>query len=588
MSAVIHTLWERDDRSLLIMPASVPMSAPTVQAELTRYIETTWAPVIEKDVDGESSLPLRIDSDNPNLGRYSAARRVARTLFLGSAPTLQMANRGLDDRRIKLGCVQPGETVATFGDALRRLTDQATHLYVDGQRYWFATQPTVNRLAQDRAAQQAEDDVVAEIVQQLRQQHKDRGDFEAVHIAPSTTSDVPDERESRLVVLHPSATHIAKTSTSTARHLAEKFLAERGTSPRRNKNTLVFLAADNTRFKDLDQAVRQLLAWRSIEAERDTLNLDPSQAKQATHKRTQAEEAVKQRIPETYTWLLVPEQLDPQGEVTWEELRLQGQDSLAVRASRKLRNDELLVTDLSGTVLRRWLDKIPLWREDHISVRQLADYFAQYLYLPRLKNTNVLVEAIQNGAALLTWEAETFAYAEGYDAGSGRYRGLRTGTVSRVIPDGESVIVKPSAARRQLDIDAAKERERHDPLNYPSSNVSDATGTPGIAEGISGGQPSLFGHDPGPSGPGTAPAPAEPCLRRFYGAKQLDATRMSRDADVIAAEVVQHLASLMGARVRITIEIEADLPNGAPDQVVRTVTENCRTLRFETAGFEES
>lgn len=145
MAAVIHTLWERQDASLLILPASVPIDEPAVQFELTRYMEDPWVPVIEKDVDRPHSLPLQLDRENPNLGRYSACRRVARTLYLGSAPTLYTANRGLEDRQVRLGCAQPGESVAIFGDALRRLTDQATHLYVDGRRYWYPTQPSVTR-----------------------------------------------------------------------------------------------------------------------------------------------------------------------------------------------------------------------------------------------------------------------------------------------------------------------------------------------------------------------------------------------------------------------------------------------------------
>ena len=68
-----------------------------------------------------------------------------------SAPTQQTAHKGLEDRQLKLGCVKPGESVATFGDALRRLADGATYLYVDGHRYWYSTQPSVNRLANDRA-----------------------------------------------------------------------------------------------------------------------------------------------------------------------------------------------------------------------------------------------------------------------------------------------------------------------------------------------------------------------------------------------------------------------------------------------------
>jgi hypothetical protein len=38
---------------------------------------------------------------------------------------------------------------------------------------------------------------------------------------------------------------------------------------------------------------------------------------------------------------------------------------------------------------------------------------------------------------------------------------------------------------------------------------------------------------------------------------------------------------------RVTLEIQAELPDGAPDHVVRTVTENSRALRLESYGFEE-
>jgi len=63
MAGVIHELWERQDGSLLIMPASVPIDAPPVASELTRYLEEGWAPVIERDVDGPNSLPLQLDRE---------------------------------------------------------------------------------------------------------------------------------------------------------------------------------------------------------------------------------------------------------------------------------------------------------------------------------------------------------------------------------------------------------------------------------------------------------------------------------------------------------------------------------------------
>ena len=68
----------------------------------------------------------------------------------------------------------------------------------------------------------------------------------------------------------------------------------------------------------------------------------------------------------------------------------------------------------------------------------------------------------------------------------------------------------------------------------------------------------------------------------------LDTTRVGRDASRIAEEVVAHLSGLVGAEVTVTLEIEAEIPGGAPDNVVRTVTENSRTLKFGSHGFEES
>ena len=139
MAAVIHSLWEKGDRNPLILPANISIDDPRVQFELTRYLSDNWVPVIEKDVDGPNSLPLRLDGEVPNLGKFAACRRVARTIYLGSAPTATAAHRGIEDRRVKLGCVMPGETPAVFGDALRRLAGAATYLYQEVRALVFNT-----------------------------------------------------------------------------------------------------------------------------------------------------------------------------------------------------------------------------------------------------------------------------------------------------------------------------------------------------------------------------------------------------------------------------------------------------------------
>ena len=199
---------------------------------------------------------------------------------MGSAPIQKAANRGIEYRQVKLGCVQPGEAVATFGDALRRLTDRATHLYVDGKRYWYSTQPTVTRLAEDRASQQADDVVTDEIVRRLRDEARSRGEFAKVHpCLPS--GDVPDEKEARLVILSPDHPHTAKDAGSAARKEAAEILERRGPSPRNYKNAIVFSPPTRT-AQGASQAVRQYLALDSIWGDRVT-STHQFQTKQAEY-----------------------------------------------------------------------------------------------------------------------------------------------------------------------------------------------------------------------------------------------------------------------------------------------------------------
>jgi len=565
MAAVIHCLWERQDNSLLIMPSNIPIDDAGVQSELTRYLEDHWVPVIESDVDGPHSLPLSLDRDNPNLGRYSAARRVARTIYLGSAPLQKASNKGVDERQVKLGCVQPGESVATFGDALRRLTDQATYLYVDGKRYWCSTQPTVTKLADDRAHSVHEHQVTEEIERRLRAQAGYRGDFTKVHVCCSS-SDISDDMEARLVVLGPQFSH-ARNTESTALKEAAEILDYRGNIPRNYANMLVFLAADANRLRELEEAVRYYIAWTSIWAERETLNLDAYQTKQAETKCGQMDETVDSRIYEAYQWLLVPEQPDPKGPVQWDVSSCRGQEALAVKVSKKLRNDGRLLTQLAGPILKLELDKIPLWRGDHVSVKQLVEDFARYNYLPTVKDANVLYSAIQDGVSRLTWEDETFAYADRWDEATDTYVGLQAGRQVQIVPGADGVIVQPAVAGRHLAAGKAA-----DDTTRPRAEDEGARG-----EG-------------GQSGATTTPTPepkAEPKLSRFHGSATLDPMRVGRDASQIAQEVIQHINGLVKANVKVTLEIQAEVPEGTPDDVVRIVTENCRTLKFNTFGFEE-
>lgn len=577
LASVVHSLWESGDRNPIILPSTVPIDSQRVKEELTQYLSDAWIPVIEKDVDGPGSLPLQIEAEAPALAKISAARRVARTLYMGSAPTVAAANRGIDIRRVKLGCVMPGEPPATFRDALRRMAAAATYLYQDETRYWYGTQPTVTKIAEERRAQFAREPEWAYPVleDRLRRIASDTAGFSSVHALPMSGADVPDEASGRLVLLsvdHPHTKGAGNSATdSPAIAFAKQVLEDRGTGPRRYRNTLSFLAADKTRVQDLMAAVFEYLAWKWVNDKADELNLDRRQTHLAKAQLKSSDETVTLRIPEAYVWLLLPVQEDPKASVVWQESRLYSTHGIIQRAHKRVRDDDTLIPRIAPSMIRWHMDKTPLWRGNHVSVSQLIEDFASYLYLPRLEGPHVLTRAIRDGLHLLTWQSDSFAYADSWDEDADRYRGLRVAESVEVTENDPGLLVNPAVAAKQLE-DAPG-------ISSPLTKVAGGSPADG-ADGLwdSHGDLSVGGPDE----PTRALKP-----KRFHGAVELMPETVGRDAARVGEEVVAHLSGLADARVRVTLEIEVDCPSGAPDHVVRTVTENSITLKFLSHGFEK-
>ena len=264
----------------------------------------------------------------------------------------------------------------------------ATYLYQDGPRYWYSTQPTVTKLAEDRAEQlkRDPDKVVQELDERLRADLRKTGDFARIHPLPRSGADVPDDLDARLVVLrveHP----YSKEPGSAAETAAQAILESRGNTPRLYRNTLVFLAADKTRLQDLDEAVRRFLAWESILAEKETLNLDPHQVQAGRDAeeggRRRGDGAPARDVPVAAGAGRRP---SPQAPIDWQAIRLPAATRWPCGRARSSGTTSCWSTSLGSTMLRKHLDDVPLWRGDHVAVKQLVEDFARYLYLPRLRD----------------------------------------------------------------------------------------------------------------------------------------------------------------------------------------------------------
>ncbi|MEB3173572.1 MAG: AAA+ family ATPase, partial [Cyanobacteriota bacterium] len=256
----------------------------------------------------------------------------------------------------------------------------------------------------------------------------------------------------------------------------------------------------------------------------------------------------------------------------WEEVRIQGADSAVLRASRRAVDSDYIKTVCAPSILKMQALDDYLWKnKDHLDLKTLWEYLTQYLYLPRLKDQSVLLDCICQGVASTIWH-EDFAYAEAFDENEKRYKGLKYGTGISPSISNQSLIVKPEIAQDQID------SERSPDVIIGPTSVSTLS-NPLPSQTATGSE--TIAISPPPSLPAPKPQP-----RRFYGNVQLDALRVNRDASAIADEIIQHLTKLKGANVKITLEIEADIPNGAPDDIVRTVMENCHTLKFNQQAFE--
>lgn len=567
MSTVIHALWIGEDSAPLIMSGSIPLATANVNAELTQYLQDSWKTIIDADVDGPNSEPVRIDRDKPLYGQRALTKRLARAVFFGAAPTIAPGSihKGIGTQRVFLGTAVPGDVPGNFHSALTQLGDRATYFYSGSGKYWYDLQPNITRTAKDQAERLHKEDVWAEIVRRLQGQARTRGDFAGVHVCPETHADIPDTDEARLVILHPKVAHKRGTD-SAAREFAHQATEQRGNANRTHRNMLVYLAADEARLEELDAATRDYLGWSHVLLNEADLDLTQNQKNQAAQRRTQADQTVTARLLQTFVWALVPIQPDPSAPFTVRDTKVEGQsEALAERVSRRLGNNDDLSTREAAARIRLTMNRVPqIWKDGHVTLGALWGLYSRYPYLPRLRDRRVLDQGILD--LPMIWRTDAFALATGYDETAHRYIDLWTPDDQRAAPAATDslLLVQPAVADRQRDAEAAA-----------------APSTPPAALAEENARPR-FEPDPDHSG-----VYHQKFKIRFYGVRTLNTEKIALDFKTIAEEVISHFRADLSTSLTVRIEIEATDPTGFDENKVRTVSENTRTLKFDQAGFEE-
>lgn len=587
MAIVIHRLWNSDNRDALIMPGSLPLEDTNVRNKSIHYLPQGWEPVIEKEVDGPRSIPADIDGHQTLFGGVQAARRTARSIFLGSAPSSQeQMIRGIQTERVLLGTVQPGQTIGVFEDVLKRLRDRLHYLYAEQDRYWLDTKPNLRREMESRKQNISErDDLIPMLKERVNRSFGKNHHFGGIHVfTPSV--DVPDDYGSgpRLVVL-PTQAGYSRTETNQAFGEAEKILRNRGEQPRQKQNRLIFLAPDFDVVSRLKEQGRIFLAWRSIVAdiESGTLNQDLSHLNQAKRNRDGAEQSLTQLIRETWKWLLAPVEDFVKGrpELSWEVVSIPPTaPNLIQSIEDKLREEEWLVYEWSPIHLRKVLNDWYL--KDgvtEVSALKVWQDSCHYLYLPRLVNDQVFRNAISQGVET----EDYFAYASGKEGD--RYLGFSFGRGSIAPLDDSSLLIEREAAVAY----AEKQRQAQQPQPLPGGDTGDLTSVAGGIGGTQGGGGSPINTPPGviDDTGGASNSGSGVVKTHFYGTTALDPVKAKMDFATIVDEVVQQFTAQLGVEVTISVEVEAKKKDGFDESLQRTIKENCNVLRFSASEFDE-
>ena len=567
LAVALHALWLRGDEDPLILPASLPLDDSKTQTKCLQPLPSGWAPIIDREIDGAAASATAIDERNAaSFGKLRAAVRVARTIFLGSAPgSAAQVVRGIDASRILFGCALPDQQLSFYKDALAKLRDEQHYLFNDDDRYWYDTRPTLKRTMEAYREKLTPGELTSGLVASINRVWGSPGVIATKHVFAGN-KEVPDDITGglRLVVLPLDCAYL-KSDPSHAFDAAKSILEWHGAMARHRKNRLVFLAADLNAMQRMRDDCGTYLAWQNVAGaiRSEAINATKKDEKLVNAQVAQAQKTLDGAIAMGYKFVLVPVPDGP-GKTTFavRTLKASAGGRLGEAVEKELLGQEDVVRDWAPKFLQKVLER-DYFKDGHadVSLNRVWTDMASLCDYVRLMSIDVFLKTVEKGVA-----EKAFGLAKGKDGEA--YRDLKFGEPTTLFEaSDQELLVRASVA----------EAKKADGEPTPGTPVPSSPSTP--ASPATPASPSF------PASPSSTSTPVPSATKhKFTGVVTLDLSKGLAPLQEVMDEVLAHFGG-SGVTLKATLEISAKSVNPFPPKVVKVVSENAATLKFAPADF---
>jgi len=451
LALVVSDLYKKNDPNCLIMPGSVDLSNRMIKDELLAYLDEGFSAVVDSDIAGPGSKCASMDSELPSeFERFKVATSVATVIFLHSIRT--NGAPGVSTKRVRAATVLPELESPVISEALERMGN-LWFLYVDEKRenWAFRKEPGIGKIINEKMDALSEGDVLSFIHEQMTMITGDG----SVFVAVEDPAKVPDSEALKFVFLSPTHPY-GKEDKEDAESFCAKLLNEYlPTSPRRRKNTLVFVLPASEKVGKILSLGRELLALEEVNASAEIKDsLSDSQTRDLGSKLKDVRARFSNELQIAYGHVLVPSEKGFDSYALGLNV-LRGRGNTKEYVERFLKDNEILVDDIEPSVMvsRAWPKEA-----NYVSTSDVYEAFLKYTGVELITGKGVIRRAVAKGVSTAVFGYGMAEYPEQLD--TARFKEpMSEGAVEL---SEKAWLVKPEIAEKMVKV-AEKETEEEKP-----------------------------------------------------------------------------------------------------------------------------